>query len=76
LIFCSFVAYAEESQEATPPMNKDQVGEHAKLGEAVGANVIIEFELTGNRYFSTDCAAVFPAESRDASLETFVPIRR
>ena len=57
-------------------MNKDQVGEHAKLGEAVGANVIIEFELTGNRYFSTDCAAVFPAESRDASLETFVPIRR
>ena len=33
LIFCSFGAYAEESQEATPPMNKDQVGEHAKLGE-------------------------------------------
>ena len=34
LIFCSFVAYAEESQEATPPMNKDQV--EGRVGEAQG----------------------------------------
>ncbi len=50
--------------------------EHAKPGEAVGANVIFEFELTENRCFSTDCAAVFPAESRDVTAKTFVSIRR
>jgi uncharacterized protein YjbJ (UPF0337 family) len=34
LTFCSFGAYAEESQEATPPMNKDQV--EGRVGEAQG----------------------------------------
>ena len=34
LIFCSFGVYAEESQEATPPMNKDQV--EGRVGEAQG----------------------------------------
>ena len=54
LIFCSFVAYAEESQEATPPMNKDQV--EGRAGEAQGkvkeaTGVILdddEMELEGN----------------------------
>ncbi|MFA5919977.1 MAG: CsbD family protein [Methylococcaceae bacterium] len=34
LIFCSFGVYAEESKEATPPMNKDQV--EGRVGEAEG----------------------------------------
>jgi len=34
LTFCSFGTYAEESQEATPPMNKDQV--EGRVGEAQG----------------------------------------
>jgi uncharacterized protein YjbJ (UPF0337 family) len=34
LTFCSFGIYAEESQEATPPMNKDQV--EGRVGEAQG----------------------------------------
>ena len=34
LIFCSFGIYAEESQEVTPPMNKDQV--EGRVGEAQG----------------------------------------
>ena len=34
LTFCSFGIYAEESQEVTPPMNKDQV--EGRVGEAQG----------------------------------------
>ena len=34
LTFCSFGAYAEESQEATPSMNKDQA--EGRVGEAQG----------------------------------------
>ena len=34
LAFCSFGAYAEESKEITPPMNKDQV--EGRVGEAEG----------------------------------------
>ena len=34
LTFCSFGAYAEESQEMTPPMNKDQV--EGRVDEATG----------------------------------------
>jgi uncharacterized protein YjbJ (UPF0337 family) len=34
LAFCSFGAYAEESKEITPPMNKDQV--EGRVGEAQG----------------------------------------
>jgi uncharacterized protein YjbJ (UPF0337 family) len=34
LTFCSFGVYAEESKEATPPMNKDQV--EGRVGEAEG----------------------------------------
>ena len=34
LIFCSLGAYAEDSQEVTPPMNKDQI--EGRVGEAQG----------------------------------------
>ena len=34
LTICSFGVYAEESQEVTPPMNKDQV--EGRVGEAQG----------------------------------------
>jgi len=34
LIFCSLGVYAEESQEVTPPMNKNQV--EGRVGEAQG----------------------------------------
>ena len=34
LAFCSFGAYAEESQETTPPMNKDQA--EGRVSEAQG----------------------------------------
>jgi uncharacterized protein YjbJ (UPF0337 family) len=34
LTFCSFGIYAEESQEVTPPKNKDQV--EGRVGEAQG----------------------------------------
>jgi uncharacterized protein YjbJ (UPF0337 family) len=34
LAVCSFGVYAAESQEATPPMNKDQV--EGRVGEAKG----------------------------------------
>ena len=34
MTFCSFGVYAEESQEMTPPMNKDQV--EGRVDEATG----------------------------------------
>ena len=54
LTLCSFGAYAEESQEATPPMNKDQV--EGRVGEAQGkvkeaTGVILDdkgMEIEGN----------------------------
>ena len=54
LTFCSFGIYAEESQEVTPPMNKDQV--KGRVEEAKGkvkevAGVILDdkgMEIEGN----------------------------
>ena len=54
LTFCSFGVYAEESKEATPPMNKDQV--EGRAGEAKGkvkeaAGVLLDdkgMEIEGN----------------------------
>ena len=54
LTFCSFGIYAEESQEATPPMNKDQVEgrvEEAKGKVKEAAGVIRDdegMEIEGN----------------------------